>query len=136
MRELIIAVNISNLWCECCEDMVGNVYDEICYYTLLHTLAPIPIDVALFLIQLLCLAAHVQTSHVIIILRRVECLKVSEIPFDHPKLLFAGVPFSLVNDFCFIDCLALLEVGFGFELFEHIEDGILAHPAHCLLGQF
>lgn len=50
--------------------MVGNVYDELDDDALLDAFAPIPVDVALLFVQFLCLAAHVEASNVVIIVRR------------------------------------------------------------------
>jgi len=136
MWESIIALGFSNLRCECRENVVGNVEDELDSNTLLDAFTPIPVDVALLLVQFLCLAAHVEASDVVIIVRRGEGLKVGEVSFHHLDLLFCWLSFALVDNSCFVDSLALLEVGIRFELFEHVEDGVLARTADCFLGEF
>lgn len=136
MWESIIALGFSNLRCECRENVVGNVDDELDSNTLLDAFTPVPVDVALLLVQFLGLAAHVEASDVVIIVRRGKGLEVREVSFDHLDLLSCWLSFPFVDYSCFVGSLALLEVGIRFELFEHVEDGVLAGTAHCFLGEF
>ena len=101
---------------------------------MLLAVLPLFVQQLLLLAEFFYLVADVEAGEVVIIARALELLELQQVPFHLLHLLNERSPLVLVFFVAFGGLLALLEVGFGMDLLQDFEEGVLADSSHYLVG--